>query len=146
MSLPEGEHTLEMVLDPDDPNRRSAGSFFLNPVVPAAAADAVAARVKAAGIDPARMPRYAQPDGTQKLSAAWLIDNAGLKKGHGEGPVGLSTRHTLALVNRGGARAADIVGFAGHVRAVVAERFGVALHPEPVFVGFDRPVEALLTR
>ncbi len=132
-----------MVLDADDPNRRSAGSFFLNPVMSDAAADAVAARVAAAGLDPATMPRYPQASGT-KLSAAWLIDNAGLKKGYGEGPVGLSTRHTLALVNRGGATADDIVRFAGHVRRVVAERFGVELHPEPVFVGFDGPLAALV--
>lgn len=133
-----------MVLDPDDPNRRSAGSFFLNPIVSADVADSVARRVEAAGIDPERMPRYPQPDGTVKLSAAWLIDNAGLGKGYGFGPVGLSTRHTLALVNRGGARAVDIVRFAGHVRAVVIRRFGVVLHPEPVFVGFDASVGALL--
>lgn len=133
-----------MVLDPGDANRRSAGSFFLNPVVTAAQADAVAARVKAAGVDPATMPRYGAPGGMVKLSAAWLIDRAGLHKGYGEGPVGLSTRHTLAIVNRGGAEAADVVAFAGHVRGVVRARFGVALHPEPAFVGFSTPVEALL--
>ncbi len=133
-----------MVIDPADPNRRSAGSFFLNPIVPSAEADAVADRVKALGVDPATMPRYPQGDGRDKLSAAWLIDRAGLHKGYGEGPVGLSTRHTLALVNRGGATAADVVAFAAHVRGVVRDRFGVALHPEPVFVGFDRPADALL--
>lgn len=133
-----------MVLDPADPNRRSAGSFFLNPVVSSAEADAVAARVKAAGHDPAGMPRYPQGDGTDKLSAAWLIERAGLHRGYGDGPVGLSTRHTLALVNRGGATAADLVRFAAHVRAVVRARFAVTLTPEPVFVGFDRPVDVLL--
>lgn len=135
-----------MVLDPADPNRRSAGSFFLNPVVGADEADAVAARVAKAGHDPATMPRYPQADGGVKLSAAWLIERAGLSRGFGDGRVGLSTRHTLALVNRGGATAAELVAFAAQVRATVQRAFGVALHPEPVFVGFDAPVEVLLDR
>lgn len=133
-----------MVLDADDPNRRSAGSFFLNPVMSADEADVVAARVAKAGHDPATMPRYGQPDGAVKLSAAWLIERAGLSRGFGAGRVGLSSRHTLALINRGGATAAELVAFAGQVRATVRGRFGVALHPEPVFVGFDAPVEVLL--
>jgi UDP-N-acetylmuramate dehydrogenase len=69
-----------------------------------------------------------------KLSAAWLIERSGLAKGHGEGRVGLSTRHTLAIVNRGGATAAEVVAFAREVRDRVRERFGVTLVPEPVFV------------
>ncbi|MEZ4434657.1 MAG: UDP-N-acetylmuramate dehydrogenase [bacterium] len=133
-----------MVLDPSDPNRRSAGSFFLNPVLPGAAVAAVTARVAAAGHDPSTMPAWPQPDGAVKLSAAWLIERAGLTRGFGDGRVGLSSRHTLAVVNRGGATAAEIVAFAGQVRATVRARFGVALHPEPVFAGFDRAVEALL--
>lgn len=123
-----------MVLDvPDDPNRRSAGSFFLNPVVEAGVADEVAARVG----EP--MPRWPTDDGRVKLSAAWLIERAGLPKGHGDGPVGLSTRHTLAIVNRGGADAGAVVAFAAAVRAHVHAAFGVALVPEPVFVGFEQP-------
>lgn len=133
-----------MVLDPSDANRRSAGSFFLNPVLSAREAEAVTKQVAAAGLDPATMPAWPQADGSVKLSAAWLIERAGLPRGYGEGPVGLSSRHTLAVVNRGGATAAEVVAFAAQVRSVVQSRFAVALHPEPVFVGFDRPVERLL--
>ncbi len=128
-----------MLVEADDPNRRSAGSFFLNPVVGAMEAERVAA------LAPEGMPRYPQPDGRVKLSAGWLIERAGLSKGHGEGPVGLSTRHTLAIVNRGGARAADLLRFAGQVRARVFDRFGVTLSPEPVFVGFEAPADVLLS-
>ena len=127
-----------MVLDPSDENRRSAGSFFLNPVLTAEAAERVAA------VAPEGMPRWAQADGAVKLSAAWLIERSGLAKGSGDGAVGLSSRHTLALVNRGGARASAVVAFAAMVRRRVWERFGVALWPEPVFVCFERPVSELI--
>lgn len=133
-----------MVRDPADPNRRSAGSFFLNPVLEPAVADAVAAAVAKRGIDPQTMPRYPAPGGQVKLAAAWLIERAGMSKGYGEGPVGLSSKHTLALINRGSATASDIVAFAAHVRRRVHTAFGVRLVPEPVFVGFSAPVEALL--
>ena len=127
-----------MVIEPADPNRRSAGSFFVNPVVPAATADALAA-----GIGAPDMPRWAAPGGV-KLSAAWLIQRAGMAPGFGEGPVGLSTRHTLAIVNRGAALASEVVAFAGAVRRRVRAEFGVRLDPEPIFVGFDAPADALL--
>ncbi|HZP35941.1 MAG TPA: UDP-N-acetylmuramate dehydrogenase [Methylomirabilota bacterium] len=119
-----------MVLDPDDENARSCGSFFLNPIVDPDAFAAIEAR--AAGLD---MPRWPQPDGSVKLSAAWLIERAGFRRGQREGPVGLSTRHTLAIVCHDGARARDVVAFARTVRAGVERRFGVRLHPEPVFWG-----------
>ncbi|HEU5323555.1 MAG TPA: UDP-N-acetylenolpyruvoylglucosamine reductase, partial [Methylomirabilota bacterium] len=119
-----------MVIDPDDPNRRSCGSFFVNPVVAAEHA----ARVAALAGDPA-MPRWPQPDGRVKLSAAWLIERAGYRRGHAEGHVGLSTNHALAIVAHDGARARDVLGFAGRVAARVAERFGVALTAEPVVWG-----------
>jgi len=119
-----------MVLEAGDPNVRSCGSFFLNPIVDAAALTAIDAR--AAGLS---MPRWPQPDGRVKLSAAWLIERAGFTRGQAEGPVGLSTRHTLAIVCHDGARARDVVAFARHVRARVEERFGVRLHPEPIFWG-----------
>ena len=94
--------TKSMVLDdPDDPNRHSCGSFFLNPILRAVDADGVTAR---AG-DPA-MPRWPQPDGRVKLSAAWLIERAGFARGARAGAVGLSTQHTLAIVAHEGARAA----------------------------------------
>ena len=119
-----------MVLDPDDPNARSCGSFFLNPVVDADALAAIDAR--ATGL---AMPRWPQPDGRVKLSAAWLIERAGFTRGQADGPVGLSTRHTLAIVCHDGARARDVVAFARRVRAGVEQRFGVRLHPEPIFWG-----------
>ena len=119
-----------MVLDPGDVNVRSCGSFFLNPIVAPGAFAAIDAR--AAGLD---MPSWPQPDGGVKLSAAWLIERAGFRRGQHEGPVGLSTRHTLAIVCHDGARAKDVVAFARRVRAGVEERFGVRLHPEPIFWG-----------
>lgn len=120
-----------MVLDPADENARSCGSFFVNPLV----TDEQLAAVEAATGD-AGMPRYPQPDGRTKLSAAWLIQHAGFSRGERAGPVGLSTRHTLALVCHEGARAGDVVAFARRIRACVQQRFGVRLVPEPVFWGF----------
>jgi UDP-N-acetylmuramate dehydrogenase len=128
-----------MVLDPADANRRSCGSFFVNPVVPAT----VAARVAAVVGDPA-MPRWPEPDGARvKLSAAWLIERAGLGRGVRDGAVGLSTRHTLAIVAHEGARAADVVRLARRIRQAVEARFGVRLRPEPVFWGFARLEDGL---
>jgi UDP-N-acetylmuramate dehydrogenase len=117
-----------MVLDPGDPNRRSCGSFFTNPSVTVEEA----ARIQAV-VPEAAMPQWPQPDGRTKLSAAWLIERAGFARGHREGAVGLSTRHTLAVVAHDGARAADIAAFARHIQDVVAAKFGVRLTPEPVF-------------
>jgi UDP-N-acetylmuramate dehydrogenase len=119
-----------MVLDDADPNGRSVGSFFVNPVIPPEAVPRVAAR---AG-EPA-MPRW-PADGGVKLSAAWLIERAGFRRGEGPGPVGLSSRHTLAVVARAGATAGDVVRFARDLRDGVEARFGVRLTPEPVFWGF----------
>ena len=121
-----------MVIETADENRRSCGSFFTNAVVDPADAERVA---RAAG--EADMPRWPQPDGRVKLSSAWLIERAGYRRGHREGPVGLSTRHALAVVAHDGASAADVVGFARRVAAAVETRFGVRLTPEPVYWGFD---------
>lgn len=120
-----------MLLDPTDENGRSCGSFFVNPVVDAS----VAAEVERRAGD-ANMPRYPEPDGRVKLAAAWLIERAGFARGERLGPVGLSTRHTLALVAHDAARASDVALLARRIRARVAERFGVTLVPEPVFWGF----------
>jgi UDP-N-acetylmuramate dehydrogenase len=127
-----------MVIDPADENRRSAGSFFMNPVLPGEAARSVGDRARAAGVlaDGEAMPEYLGGPGLTKLSAAWLIERAGFARGTHEGNVGISTRHTLALVNRGGATAAELVAFAARVRRSVLDRFGVALVPEPVMLGF----------
>jgi UDP-N-acetylmuramate dehydrogenase len=122
-----------MVLDdPADPNRRSCGSFFLNPIVDAAQAAAIVARAA----DPA-MPRWPQPDGRVKLSAAWLIEHAGFTRGERDGTVGLSSRHTLAIVAHDGARASDVLAFARRLQDRVEQRFGVRLSPEPVFWGVE---------
>ncbi len=111
-----------MVLDPADPDSRSAGSFFTNPVV---GPDQVVAGA----------PAYPQADGTVKLSAAWLIEQAGFAKGSFDGPVGLSTKHTLAIVHRGGGTTADLLRVARTKRDGVRDRFGITLEPEPVLVG-----------
>ena len=109
-----------MVLDPNDPDTRSDGSFFMNPIV---APDRV----------PAGAPAF--PSGDQvKLSAAWLIEHAGFHKGFTYGNVGLSTKHTLAVVNRGGGTAAEVRELVAMIQERVRERFGVELQPEPVFV------------
>lgn len=129
-----------MLADPGDENGRSAGSFFLNPVVPAEQADELARRCRERGV--ARdLPRWPAPAGV-KLSAAWLIEEAGFGRGHGAGPVGLSSRHCLAIVNRGGATAAQILDFARDIRAGVVSAFGITLKPEPILLGFD-PSETL---
>ena len=114
-----------MVLDAEDHDTWSAGSFFTNPVL----APEEAARL------PDGAPRWEQPDGRVKTSAAWLIDNAGYGKGYGNELVSLSTKHALALTNRGGASTADLVALAREIRAGVEERFGVRLENEPVLVG-----------
>jgi UDP-N-acetylmuramate dehydrogenase len=114
-----------MVLDEADHDTWSAGSFFTNPVLSAADADRL----------PPEAPRWPQPDGRVKTSAAWLIEHAGFGKGYGEGRVRLSTKHTLALTNRGDATTAELLELAREVRAGVEERFGVRLVNEPVLVG-----------
>ncbi|WP_437742162.1 UDP-N-acetylmuramate dehydrogenase [Sorangium sp. So ce1504] len=127
-----------MVLDPADENRRSAGSFFMNPTLAPGAAAAVIARIEAAGVlaPGEAIPRYPADGGRVKLSAAWLIERAGFAKGTRHGAAGISTRHTLALVNRGGATAEELLGLARRVRRGVLDRFGVALSAEPDLVGF----------
>ncbi len=114
-----------MVLDPDDHDTWSAGSFFTNPIID----PAMAARL------PATAPRFSQPDGMIKTSAAWLIEAAGFGRGYGSGPARLSGKHTLALTNRGTARAEDVVALAREIRAGVEDKFGIILVPEPILVG-----------
>jgi UDP-N-acetylmuramate dehydrogenase len=116
-----------MLLDASDPNGRSCGSFFVNPIVGAAHAAAIVSR---AGDQ--EVPRWGQPDGRVKLAAAWLIEQSGFEKGTRRGPVGLSTRHALSIVCHDGARAADVLGFSREIVDTVREKFGVELAPEPV--------------
>ncbi len=127
-----------MVLAPDDPNRRSVGSFFVNPVVTPGRADEAARRAVAAGelSEAADLPRFAAETGRVKLSAAWLVEHAGFPRGLRRGPVGLSSRHALALVHHGGGSTAELLALAADIRAAVRRRFGVLLRPEPVFLGF----------
>lgn len=136
-----------MVLAPDDHDTWSAGSFFTNPIVDAALADAVQAAVRASrgDADADSMPRHNvggagdDADNRFKLSAAWLIERAGFAKGYPGADSGaratLSTKHTLALTNRGSATAADIVALAREIRAGVEAVFGVTLEPEPIWLG-----------
>lgn len=119
-----------MVLDPGDSDTRSVGSFFTNPVVDPTVCERMTTQV---GVS---VPSYPAEAGQVKVSAAWLIEQAGVTRGTRRGAVGLSSKHTLAIVNLGGATAADIVGFAGEIKQRVVDRFGVWLTPEPVFVGF----------
>jgi UDP-N-acetylmuramate dehydrogenase len=120
-----------MVLDAADPDSRSAGSFFTNPLLDAQQAADLRARLG----DGPRPPEYPDGDGRVKVSAAWLIEHAGFRRGHFDGPVGISGKHTLALVNRGGAATEDLLQVAREVLAGVRETFGVELVPEPVLVG-----------
>ena len=122
-----------MVLDAEDPDTWSAGSFFTNPVLDGEAASRL----------PEDAPRFEQPDGSVKTSAAWLIEHAGFAKGWGahltDGRASLSTKHTLALTNRGGASAEDLLRVAGAVREGVRETYGITLVNEPVLVGCSLP-------
>jgi UDP-N-acetylmuramate dehydrogenase len=118
-----------MVIDPSDPDSVSAGSFFTNPILEP---DAFAALEARAGSPP---PAFPEPDGRIKTSAAWLIERAGFPRGYGNGRAGISTKHTLALVNRGGATTAELMDLAREIAAGVQARFGVAVAPEPVLVG-----------
>jgi UDP-N-acetylmuramate dehydrogenase len=124
-----------MVLDPADPDTRSAGSFFTNPILTASQTAELERRVAERLGPDATFPRYPEADGRVKTSAAWLIDKAGFAKGHARGPVRISTKHTLALTNPDGARTEDLLALAREVRDGVRSAFGVTLVNEPVFVG-----------
>ncbi|MFF2378578.1 UDP-N-acetylmuramate dehydrogenase [Streptomyces xiamenensis] len=124
-----------MVLDPEDHDTWSAGSFFTNPLLTAeefAAFRERAARRLGPGAEP---PAFPAAGGHTKTSAAWLIDKAGFTKGYGSGPARISGKHTLALTNRGGATTADLLALAREVRDGVRDAFGVTLVNEPVTVG-----------
>jgi UDP-N-acetylmuramate dehydrogenase len=111
----------------DDHDTWSAGSFFTNPLLSSDQARAL----------PADAPRFNHSDDLIKTSAAWLIERAGFGKGYGNGAARLSGKHTLALSNRGGATAADLLSLAREIRAGVRAKFGIELVPEPVLVGCE---------
>ena len=130
-----------MLLFSDDPDSRSAGSFFKNPVVPATRLGQIAEQL---AIETALIPNWhapGLPDGTTctKLSAAWLVEQAGFSKGLVSGNAGISSRHSLALINRGGATFADIVGLRNQLRDGVLKQFGIVLEQEPVELGPETP-------
>ena len=129
-----------MVIDPDDPDSVSAGSFFTNPILSPAEFWRLERRVAERLGPDARLPRYPEDDGSIKTSAAWLIEHAGFARGHGDpATVAISSKHTLALTNRGAGTTLQLVALAQEVAAGVEEAFGVSLAPEPVFVGHEWP-------
>lgn len=130
-----------MLLDANDPNTTSVGSFFVNPIISKETVDMV---IKQAGSVSRPMPQFPQRDGSIKLSAAWLIEEAGFPKGYQFGAVGLSKNHVLAIINLGGAKAADVIALASCIRQKVRERFSITLKPEPVFLGFQKDIDDLL--
>jgi UDP-N-acetylenolpyruvoylglucosamine reductase len=119
-----------MVLDPSDPDTRSDGSFFMNPVLTSSELGEFLRRVATKNV-----PHF--PSGDQvKLSAAWLIENAGFRKGFVHGNVGLSSKHTLAVINRGGGTAREVLELVAMIQDGVREAFGIDIQPEPNFIGF----------
>jgi len=118
-----------MVIEKDDPNRRSAGSFFKNPIGETDKFKELNARFNG------EVPHFPAGSGKEKIPAAWLIEKAGFQKGFEMGNVGISTNHSLAIVNRGGASAAEIVELKDAIQSAVNKKFGIELVPEPIFVG-----------
>ena len=117
-----------MVIDADDPNSRSAGSFFKNPVVSRAQLAELKTKYE-------RIPFFEFGESV-KIPAAWLIERAGFEKGFALGNAGISTNHTLAIVNRGGASAVEVLSLKNEIQRAVEDKFGILLQPEPVFIGF----------
>jgi UDP-N-acetylmuramate dehydrogenase len=125
-------HGKGMLLVAGESDCRSAGSFFKNPVVPLARLESLS---QATGIEEKDIPRFPASNGTVKVPAAWLLEKAGFHKGYALGEAGISSRHTLALINRGQARARDIVALRDRIQQTVESRFGIVLTPEPVWLG-----------
>ncbi len=125
-----------MVIDPADPDTRSVGSFFVNPVLDGAALAAVEAAARTRCGPDVRVPRFDAGGGLVKVPAAWLIERAGFARGYGLGDgARISSKHTLALVNSGSATTAGLIALARQIRDGVHDAFGVSLAPEPVLVG-----------
>jgi UDP-N-acetylmuramate dehydrogenase len=122
-----------MLITPGDPDCLSAGSFFKNPVLSEVEHEDLKQRAAARGLT---LPSYPALETRKKVSAAWLVERSGFAKGFGFGRVGISTRHALAIVNRGAATAADVLALKEQIQHRVEEIWGVRLEPEPVMVGF----------
>ena len=128
-----------MLIVRGDEDCRSAGSFFKNPQVSQPEADRVGA-IARQRVPDKPMPQYPAENGMTKLSAAWLVERAGFQRGYSRGPAAISRKHALAIVNRGGAKATDIIALKDEIQKRVLDVWGVTLVPEPVFVGFgDQP-------
>ncbi len=123
-----------MLIVDGDEDSRSAGSFFKNPVIDQAHYDRIANEVFLRGQTP---PKYPAGHDKVKVPAAWLVEQSGMSKGYSLGPVAISRKHALAIVNRGGATSADVLALMKRIQSAVRDRFSVELHPEPVFVGFE---------
>ena len=123
-----------MVIDPNDPDSRSVGSFFKNPVLSTEGFKRLSEKATARGLKVPSYPALAQQS---KVSAAWLVENSGFRKGHVKGRVGISSKHALAIVNRGGATAAEVIALRDEIQDRVEQMWGVRMEPEPLFVGFD---------
>ena len=128
-----------MVLDAGDHDTWSAGSFFTNPLLTREDFGALERRVHERLGDELVTPRFPEPDGRIKTSAAWLIERCGFTRGDSRGPVAISGKHALALTNRGDGTARELVGFAREIAAGVRGELGVQLEPEPVLVGIPWP-------
>ncbi len=122
-----------MLITDGDDDCRSVGSFFKNPILSAEQYQALTARASAKNL---QIPSYPALDAQRKVSAAWLVEHSGFSRGYGNGPVGISRKHALAIVNRGNATAADVVALKEDIQQRVEEIWGIVLEPEPVFVGF----------
>jgi len=125
--------TKGMLITAGDEDCRSAGSFFKNPVLSNEQYRELAARAETKNL---QIPNYPALDTMKKVSAAWLVEHSGFAKGYGRGPVGISRKHALAIVNRGEATAADVVAFKEQIQQRVEDIWGIHLEAEPVFVGF----------
>jgi len=126
-----------MILREEDRNTCSVGSFFVNPILDETQFAVLLEAIQPYMKEDERIPNYPTQEGKIKVSAAWLIEHAGYSRGYVHGNVGLSTRHALALINRGGATAGEILGFAREIRNRVCDRFGILLVPEPTLVGMS---------
>jgi UDP-N-acetylmuramate dehydrogenase len=129
-----------MVIAADDPNSKSAGSFFKNPVVSAEQLQKMVGKAAEKGLIGAEetVPYFPAGEGQVKIPAAWLIERSGFHKGYVQGCAGISANHTLAIINRGGAQARDILDLKDAIQTAVRRKFGVMLKPEPFFVGFEK--------
>ena len=124
-----------MVIDATDSDSRSVGSFFVNPVVSGEEFEQIRQRASVVIANMEEMPAFAAANNCLKLSAAWLIEGAGIRRGFVYGNVGTSTKHALAIINRGGGTAREVIELCNLIKARVMDTFGIALTPEPVFVG-----------